>query len=372
MSKKKRKKPPVGKFLLRIVAGANVATIVLLLFVAYSDRIDPVSHPLLACAGMLMPVALLLNLAFFVFWLVVKWRWAWIALVGFVLVYEPITIYMPLRVKADPPADAIRVLSYNVHGFSGMHYGENTFDTIISYIERFQPHILCMQEATDTWRHSDTTMARLFAYNDTIHINRTKRQVNVVSVHSRYPIVGHELIETESVTEMNGAAAFYLDVGGDTLLVVNAHLENIHLNTEDRETYKSILKGEMDRDTAQAEGLQLIDKLAGAFRVRAPQARALHDYIERHRQGKSVLVCGDFNDTPISYSRRTVAEGLTDCYQESGCGVGLSYNQKGFNFRIDHVLCSADLVPVRCEVDTKFRVSDHYPVLCWLKKRDNP
>lgn len=373
MSKKKSSKGGgVGRLLCHVLAGANVVTIVLLLAVAYSDRVDPVPHPLLACAGMLMPVALLLNLAFLILWLFVRWRWAWIPMVGFALAYDPITIYLPLRVQAAPPDDALRLMSYNVHGYSGMEYGVNTLDTIVDYIERFRPDILCVQEENDTWRHSDTTMARLFAYNDTVHINRTKRMINVVAVHSRFPILRHELIETVSETEVNGAVAFYLQAGADTLLVVNAHLENVHLNLEDRAAYRSILKGEMGRDTAEAEGLQLIDKLAGAFRVRAPQTRVVSDYIARHREGKSVIVCGDLNDTPISYCRRTLASGLTDCYQEAGCGLGLSYNQKGFNFRIDHIFCSDDLEAVRCEVDTKFRVSDHYPVLCWLKKREKP
>lgn len=365
-------KKKLTQLVLRIVAGANVATIVLLLLVAYSDRIDPEAHPLLACVGMLMPLFLLLNLAFLVFWLFVRWRWSVIAVAGFALAYEPITIYMPLRVLADPPKDAVKLLSYNVRGYCGMAATTNTFDSIVDYMKQFDPDIVCLQEENDTWRHSDVVLAELFGYNDTVHINRTHRMINAVSVHSRYPILRHETIEVASETEVNGAVAFYLQVGRDTLLLVNVHLENVHLNTEDRNVYKSILKGEMGRDTAQAEGLQLIDKLAGAFRVRAAQSKTIHRYIEQHRGTKPVVVCGDFNDTPISYCRRTLAMGLKDCYRESGRGLGLSYNQKGFNFRIDHVLCSDDIEPVRCEIDSKFGPSDHYPVRCWLKMRDNP
>jgi endonuclease/exonuclease/phosphatase (EEP) superfamily protein YafD len=83
-------------------------------------------------------------------------------------------------------------------------------------------------------------------------------------------------------------------------------------------------------------------------------------------------VCGDFNDTPISYARRTIAQGLTDCFQTTGRGLGLSYNQKGFYFRIDHVLCSPDLQPFNCQVDDEMDASDHYPVVCYLKMRENP
>ena len=104
---------------------------------------------------------------------------------------------------------------------------------------------------------------------------------------------------------------------------------------------------------------------------RAPQAEAVNEYIESHRQ-YPIIVCGDFNDSPISYSRRTIAQGLHDCFEETGKGIGLSYNQKGFFVRIDHILCSDHFEPQKCEIDSEMDASDHYPMLCWVKMRGNP
>jgi endonuclease/exonuclease/phosphatase (EEP) superfamily protein YafD len=115
----------------------------------------------------------------------------------------------------------------------------------------------------------------------------------------------------------------------------------------------------------------LLEKLGSAAAKRAPEAEAVHRYIEQHSQYPTI-VCGDFNDTPISYSRRTIAQGLTDCFQASGRGIGMSYNQKGFFFRIDHILCSEHFQPFNCYIDDEMDASDHYPIICWLKKRDNP
>jgi exonuclease III len=58
---------------------------------------------------------------------------------------------------------------------------------------------------------------------------------------------------------------------------------------------------------------------------------------------------------------------LTDSYVATGRGVGLSYNQKGFFFRIDHLFCSSDIQPFNCKIDDKMDASDHYPLICWLK-----
>ena len=53
------------------------------------------------------------------------------------------------------------------------------------------------------------------------------------------------------------------------------------------------------------------------------------------------IVCGDFNDTPMSYVYRTMAKGLNDAFSQ--CGSGYSHTFRGFfnTLRIDYVLSSA-------------------------------
>ena len=82
-----------------------------------------------------------------------------------------------------------------------------------------------------------------------------------------------------------------------------------------------------------------------------------------------VLVCGDFNDTPISYAHRTIQGPLKDAYAASGCGVGVTYNENFFWFRIDNILHSANMKPINCTVD-KVRYSDHYPLWCYLQLKE--
>jgi len=67
-----------------------------------------------------------------------------------------------------------------------------------------------------------------------------------------------------------------------------------------------------------------------------------------------------------------MAEVLTDCYVTTGNGIGLSYNQKAFALRIDHIFCNEKVTPYQCIIDDKMDASDHNPVLCWLKIRPKP
>ena len=357
------------QFTTNLIAGANVATVCLMLVAGFSDRIDPVSFPTLSCLGMAFPVFLIINLLFLFFWLVFKWRKVWIPVIGFLLAYIPISTYMPLNPKQQVPDGSIKLLSYNVCTYSGAGRYNDVFDQIYNYIREQQADIVCLQEDVDTWRKFVIERySKLYPYNDTTLIALTDSGTNCVGIHTRFPILRKERIYYPS--RGNGSVAYYLLRNQDTLLVINNHLECAKLTEQERSQYTHILKGEVKGDTARAESMLLVDKLGKTAARRAPQAGAVHGYIEKHRQ-YPIIVCGDFNDTPISYARRIIADGLTDCFKESGWGIGLSYNQKGFWVRIDHILCSSEFTPYNCQIDSKNDLSDHYPMICWLKMKDN-
>ena len=348
-----------------MIAGANVATVISMLLVGYSDRLNPADHPLLSTAGMVFPLFLLVNFAFLFFWLIFKWRMIWISVVGLVCAYVPIRIYMPLNVKQDIPDGALKLVSYNVCTYGGNYKYEQGFETVLKYLVDQEPDIICIQEDVDTWRrYMFKEYKKHWAYNDTMVIANNPRSLNAVGIHTRFPIIKRERIEYASLA--NGSVAWWLKVDGDTLIVVNNHFESCHLNSDDRAQYRQIIKGEMPSDSARSESKLLLIKLAEANATRSNQIRAVLQYVEEHSQ-YPIIVCGDFNDNPISYSRHAMAQQLTDCFRETGRGIGLSYNQKAFSFRIDHIFCSRQLQPYNCKVDDEMDASDHYPILCWLK-----
>ena len=51
----------VKKWIVQLASGANVATILVMLAVGYSDRLNPASHPLMATLGLTFPVFLAIN-----------------------------------------------------------------------------------------------------------------------------------------------------------------------------------------------------------------------------------------------------------------------------------------------------------------------
>ena len=83
---------------------------------------------------------------------------------------------------------------------------------------------------------------------------------------------------------------------------------------------------------------------------------------------KGVIVCGDLNDSPISYTCKALSKTLTNAYTASGNGPGFSYNRNKLFYRIDHIFHSPAFKSYACKVDRSIKHSDHYPIACHLEK----
>lgn len=357
------------KLTVQLVSGANIATILIMLLAGFSDHFDPICHPNLALLGLAFPVFVLINLGFLVFWLIFKPRRAIIPIMGFVCGYSPIRRYLPLNVGREIPENAIKVITYNVN-----HIAYERFKTadnpILQYLVKQKADILCMQESgykKELRQLSDSLLLPVYPYHETMRSH--SNESDLLAIYTRYPILKKELIEYES--KGNVSVAFHLLVDGDTVVVVNNHLQSIGYTESDKDAFNQIIKGETNKELAEVESRKIVDKYQKAMVQRYPQVDSVLNYIDKYA-GYSMIVCGDFNDGPISYTRRMLSRNLVDCFVESGTGLGITYHKKRFYVRIDHILCSDDWMPYKCVVDNEIKESDHYPVICWLKKRPNP
>lgn len=179
-------------------------------------------------------------------------------------------------------------------------------------------------------------------------------------VLSKYPIRSAKVLPLKS--DFNGAALFKIDVNGKQIHVINCHLESFKLTLDEGEQYLQLAKGGHANDLKEKVGT----KFTPAYRKRAAQADLLAQTIQ-DLDAKRLIVCGDFNDTPISYVRKKISEGLHDAYALSGRGPGFSFERRYFVVRIDHILCSKTFNPINCRVDKTIAASDHYPIYTYLE-----
>ncbi|WP_106831013.1 endonuclease/exonuclease/phosphatase family protein [Parabacteroides pacaensis] len=351
------------KFLFHSLVGtANVIVMVLLILAAYSDWVAPSSSILFSYLGLGFAVIALLNLCFLFYWLIVgKWKMGLVVVASFLLCLGPLTSYFPLHcTKQKVPEEALKILTYNVMGFAYKDHTQTSPNEIVKYIADSNADIVCLQEYTVYPSEKLLTSKKLF--NALKMYPYHKVMDRNIAVFSKYPITNSRQIKYESVA--NGSAIHEIDVNGKKLILINNHLESLKLTTEDKTKYKVFIKS-LGAD--EFDGLKgtFQQKLGPAFRIRAKQAEILAQEIQA-AGNNYVVVCGDFNDTPISYAHRVVQGPLIDAFSESGCGMGISYNQNLFFFRIDHILHSKNIKSFNCTVDRKIKASDHYPVWCYM------
>ena len=348
-----------------IVLAVALLADVFLWLSALSVFVDPMHHKVAAVAGLAFPAALLFAAGMFLLTLCLLPRRSWIPLVGILFALPAIRSYCPLNINSAPSADAIKLITYNVAGFGEIINDSTSSSPIADYLVEEQADIVCLQEAvavsTETHNKVYARLQEEYAYTDTIHI-----QGNVLALLSRYKILDKHVITGH---EFNGAVRFsVLLAPHDTLTVVNCHFESNRLNAEERENYREIVK-EHETDGARHNALTLMRKIAVAAGERARQADTVANFVASLGE-RSVLLMGDFNDTPISYAHRRIASTrLCDAYATAGNGPGRTFNRDAMYVRIDHVFASPDWHVVSCKVDRRASWSDHYPVVTIVERQ---
>ncbi len=191
------------------------------------------------------------------------------------------------------------------------------------------------------------------------HIDYTvsnRRRNYGIATFSRYPIINKGSVPLEDRLSI----CIYSDIlmDKDTFRVYNCHLQSIHLNDKHYQFMDSL---KLRYDNQQMADIKDISfRLRDAFIKRAAQA----DIIAAHISScpHPVIICGDFNDTPVSYTYRTIRDGLQDAFSESGWGLGRTYNGKFPSFRIDYILHSGSMEALFFTRE-KVKLSDHFPII---------
>ena len=357
----------LGQLASLLMLAINLIFVGLLVFAAYSPYIDPELHPLRACMGLTFPIFLIINLCFFIFWLIFRYRFALLPLVGFLICFPQIRTYMPINPGGDKaPEGSLKILSYNVMAFGDLrkNAGKNP---ILTYLQESEADIICMQEYVVTANRKYVTqenidkMLKAYPYKN-IQTAGGAGASNGLACYSKYPILSAKRVKYES--RNNGSVVYEIAVGADTLTLINNHLESNKLTASDKEVYEGMLAAP-EAEKVKTGVMHLVRKLGNAQKIRAVQARAVNEVVKSSRH-PYVVVCGDFNDSPISYSHRIASQQLDDAFVSSGNGLGISYNQNKFYFRIDHILISKNLKAYNCTVDRSIKSSDHYPIWSYV------
>ncbi len=335
--------------------------------------IDPRSAALFAFAGLMYQVVWLVNLGCALWW-AVRWnRWVAITIVALLIGWGNMKLFYRSDLRQNPEEvvrsrEDVVVVTFNVKGFSGTDVDKGGYDEVGALLEREGATIACLQEAyyyneerrDYFYDKADRLKYRLFV--NSIPEQKGSSTGGGFSILSSYPIVRHGVADEDE----NNVNAIWADlrVGRDTLRVVNAHLQSTGITEEERtETLtKQVIGDTLARTKLSAVAVKMVDN----YRQRASEADNIASFIASSPH--PVVLCGDFNDTPASYTyRRMKGRKLADSFVEKGRGTEYTFKGLYNLFRIDYILPEEERFEVKeyHSVDSLL-TSDHKPVVARL------
>ena len=352
-------------FLLLPILAINLMVALLLVCCAYSPMLPAEQMPLLSLAGLAFPFILLANATFLVLWLLIYPRYVIVPLIAGLVCLPQIRMFIPVNInKQHPPKNSLKVLSYNILSSNITASNANENNAIIDYLEDADADIICLQEIYFSLLKKHKDLLTKYPYKSYLVSKESDNAANCLACLSKYPILSVDKFKFNGT--MNGCARYRILHEGDTIVVYNCHLQTNGMDGEDKSTYEQILSNPKDKIRSE-ETKELIKKLRDSAAKRAEQAKIIVADLQKE-PSPYIIVCGDFNDSPISYACQQFRKQLDDAYTSSGNGPGISYNRNKLYYRIDHILHSSKFKAYNCTVDRSIKVSDHYPIFCFLEK----
>lgn len=287
-------------------------------------------------------------------------RSAWIPIIAIL----PSLLYLDLIVKISGGDNEVKegikltVKSYNVGTFSSSSAGLSRADcrkAVISYINSNPPHILCLQEIfVDDINMADTIFS-IYPYRHYKLFKTKNGKLFGNMTLSKYPIVNTGDICFKGSTNLS----VFTDINhyDKVLRVFNNHLESYNVS------FTALVK-KMSKNSAMGEEMineyrEVHNKMLGTFIKRSDQVNTIQSNIEGCKL--PAIICGDFNDTPVSYTYHRLVSGRKDSFREAGKGFGGTFVRLWPLLRIDYILYPKEFDCSGHETD-KIQLSDHYPV----------
>ncbi len=351
----------------------NLAAIVWLALCAFAAVTSPLKVKYIALFSLTTPFAILTNVFFVCFWLFSSKKLrSLLSLIALAVCYKLVlTIFgFHFFAKQDmaPAANRMKLMSWNAHGMGIFNKTKDkAFDAaLLDFIQQTDADILCLPEYSTPKTNVMKPFAEKIIRNSGYKDYRFKEDNTLgtktflgTAVFTKYPIRKYVIHKLSYYTRLLQA-----DVelpGGQMVRFFFVHLTTFGLSDDDKAFIEEVKKNNKSLNDGQNTSRSFLAKFNNAYRKRAMEADMAAEVIAESPY--PVVICGDFNDLPGSYTYTKFRGKLKDAFTEMGSGLGRTYNQILPTIRIDHVFYDPTVLkPVgfECNYTT---LSDHNPVI---------
>ena len=353
----------------------NIIIACLFLLACTNSFLAPKNFWFIALLGLVFPAILILMIGFLVFWTLVRSKWAFLSLGLLILGWFQINAFYAFNLShkfVDQKQEgAIRVISWNVHYLDQMYrpnqQEQSQRDPIINFLKQQGADVICLQEFFESDKPQYAANIEFMKkelktpYHYFVDDYRQSRKLYEVGpvIFSRFPILEtgrHEYVHN-SLKAVESLISADLLVNGDTIRVYTTHLQSVLFRKKELRDLEKIKNVE---DSLLFASRSIIIKLKQAYAFRGGQAELVRKELDACDH--PLLICGDFNDVPNSYTYFHIKGPLQDAFLRRGFGIGRTFTSLSPTLRIDYMLASMDFRVLQCK-KVELPYSDHYPVI---------
>ncbi len=323
--------------------GLNLIAVTLLVISFVLPYLPPSTFPSLSVLSLGVSPLILVNILFAVYWLIRLKKQFLLSFVVLLISYFHFNPFFEISSEGEPSdyQNTLSVLSYNVRLFNAYENKPNPLQVgskLSELIKKENPDVICIQEYYAE-HQADFSM---YPYKF-VHFKDTGNVLGH-AIYSKFPIVNKGGFDFDN--SYNNTIYADIKAGADTLRVYNLHLQSLGI-------LPSV-------EFIQQRGTDRITKrISETFVLQEEQVEAILDH--KHKSKFPVILSGDFNNTPFSYTYRKLKRNMNDAFLERGNGLGTTYLFNVYPMRIDYILSSESIEVVNFQT-IKETFSDHYPV----------
>lgn len=354
----------LGVLFVIVLLAVTISFSVALVIAYLTPYVAPSTFGSLTIVGIFAPILYMGVAICMLLWLVMcRWRTAGVVALllipGLFRVSDFYNVDFMRKVESPVSSRALTIMSYNIRGF----YDDNQHNAVDGYVDYFSQvedvDVVCLQEYArsmrDTYRIDSLFEAR---FEDRCYVNDVVEAGDVLlRTYSRYPI-----IKSGNISGEGRGTSQWLDivVGKDTLRIFNNHLHTMSISANDSE---DIAEGRILQDGDRMRSI--VNRIANNSSIRATYVDTLRSVIDATPYEH--IICGDFNDTPMSYVYGELVKGHKDAFVECGSGYGYTFRPMYGTLRIDYILYSSGFDAQKYVVDDDVKLSDHLPIRATMK-----